>query len=82
MVLIQQDTEKKRYLVRYNNSQWTRAEQNYNTTKREYRRVLKALKKIRSYLYKVRFLLETDTAILVVQLNSATADLPEALVTR
>jgi hypothetical protein len=82
MVLMQQDTEKKRHPVRYDSGQWTPAEQNYDATKRECRGVLKALKKVRSYLYGVHFLLETDAAVLVAQLNSAAADLPGALVTR
>ena len=43
---------------------------------------MKALKKVRNYLYGVHFLLETDASVLVAQLNRGGTDLPGALVTR
>jgi reverse transcriptase-like protein len=44
--------------------------------------VLRALKKFRSYLYGVRFVLETDAKTLVAQLNRSATDLPGSLVVR
>ena len=57
-------------------------ESKYDVTKREYRELLKALKKIRFWLYKMRFTIEIDVNILIVQLNHSAADLSEILMTR
>jgi hypothetical protein len=43
---------------------------------------LKALWKVRYWLYRVHFVLETDANVLVAQLNRSATDLPGALVTR
>ena len=43
---------------------------------------MKALRKFRTYLYGVRFILELDANTLVAQLNRSATDLPGALVTR
>ena len=72
----------KRHPARFESGVWNDAERNYDATKRECRAVLKALKKLRSYLYGVRFVLETDANVLVAQLNMSGTDLPGALITR
>ena len=72
----------KRHPSRYESGIWSNAERNYDATKRECRGVLKALKKVRYWLYGVRFILETDANALVAQLNRSGTDLPGALVTR
>lgn len=54
----------------------------YDLTKQECCGVLKALKKVRYWLYRVRFVLETDANVLVAHLNWSDIDLPGALVTR
>lgn len=72
----------KRLPVRYESGIWTTAEAKYDATKRECRAVLFALKRLRCYLYGIRFLLETDAMVLVQQLNGAMYDLPGALLTR
>jgi hypothetical protein len=72
----------KRHPVRYESGIWSDAEKKYDATKRECRGVLKALKKVRFYLYGVKFILETDARVLVDQLNRSGTDLPGALVTR
>ena len=59
----------KRHLSRYESRIWSTAERIYDATKRECRGVLKALKKVRYWLYGVRFILETDANVLVTQLN-------------
>ena len=82
MVLMQMDEEGKRHPIRYDSGVWSDAEKNYDATKRECRGVLKVLKKVREYLYGVHFILETDAAVLVAQLNQHATDLPGALVTR
>jgi RNase H-like domain found in reverse transcriptase/Integrase zinc binding domain len=81
-VLQQLDTDKKRHPVRFESGLWTTAERNYDATKRECRGALKAIKKMRSHLIGVHFVLETDAAVLVAQLNKAATDLPGALLTR
>ena len=72
----------KRHPSRYESGIWSNAERNYDATKRECRGVLKALKKVRYWLYGVKFILETDANVLVAQLNRSGTDLPGALVTR
>jgi len=42
----------------------------------------KALRKVRYWLYRVKFTLETDASVLVAQLNQSATNLPRALVTR
>ena len=54
----------------------------YNVIKRECRELLKTLKKVRFWLYKVRFTIEIDVNILIAQLNRSAADFSEVLVTR
>ena len=81
-VLMQVDSDNRRHPSRYESGLWNPAEQQYDATKRECRGVLKALKKVRNYLYGIHFTLETDAKVLANQLNLAAADLPGALVTR
>jgi len=56
---------KKRHPVRYESGLWNPQERQYDAGKREYRGVLRALKKMRSYLYSVYFTLEIDANTLV-----------------
>ena len=81
-VMGQFDENKKRKVSRYESGIWNKAERNYDATKRECRGVLKCLQRLRYWLYGVHFILETDTKVLVAQLNRAATDLPGALVTR
>lgn len=67
-MLIQLVKEKK-YRSRYKSEIWSIIEEKYNATKRKCRGVLEALKKVRYWLYRVRFILEIDASILVAQLN-------------
>lgn len=80
--VLEQMYGKKRKPSRYESGIWSDAEQKYDTTKRKYRGVLKAVRKFRYWLYDVRFILETDARVLVAQLNQSGTDLPGALVTR
>ena len=72
----------KRHPSRYESGIWSSAEKKYDATKRECRGVLKALKKVRYWLYGVRFILETDASVLVAQLKQLGTDLLGALVTQ
>ena len=56
----------KRHPARYESGTWSPQEKVYDATKRECRGVLKALKKVRHWLYGVHFILETDANVLVV----------------
>ena len=80
--VLMQEKNGKRHPSRYKSGIWSDAEKSYDAAKRECRGVLKALKKVRNYLYGVRFLLETDASVLVSQLNRGGTDLPGALITR
>lgn len=73
---------KKKHPVRYESGIWSDQERKYDATKRECRGILKALKKVRFWLYGVHFILETDANVLVAQLNMSGTDLPGALITR
>lgn len=81
-VLMQEVAKSRRHPSRYESGLWNKVEQNYDATKLECRGVLKALKKVRFWLYGVHFILETDANVLVAQLNRSGTDLPGALVTR
>ncbi len=59
----------KRYPSKYKSGIWSSAEKKYDANKRECRGVLKPLKKVRYWLYGIRFVLETDAKVLVAQLN-------------
>ena len=80
--VLMQLVKEKRHPSRYESKIWSTAEKKYNAAKRECRGVLKALKKVKYWLYGVRFILETDARVLVAQLNRSRTDLPRALVTR
>jgi len=54
----------------------------YDAMKCECHAVLKALQKVRYWLYGVHFILEMDANVLVTQLNQSATDLPGSLVTR
>ena len=66
----------------YKSDLWMMFESKYDVMKRECRELLKALKKVRFWLYKVRFTIEIDVNILIAQLNRSAADLSEILMTR
>jgi hypothetical protein len=78
----QLDKKGRRRVSRYDSGLWNKAERGYDVTKRECRGVLKAFRKLRYWLYRVHFTLETNVNVLVAQLNRAATDLPSALVTR
>ena len=81
-VIKQIDTEGYRYSIRFKSGVQSKAKRNYNTYKREYKGVIYLLKKFRYYLYRVHFILETDTKTLVTQLNRSILDLLISLITR
>ena len=58
------------------------SESKYDATKRECRELLKTLKKVRFWLYEVRFIIEIDVNILIAQFNRFAVDLFEILMTR
>ena len=81
-VIEQVDTEGHRYPARFKSGVQSKAKRNYNTYKREYKGVIYLLKKFRYYLYRVHFILETNTKTLVTQLNRSILDLLISLITR
>lgn len=81
--MLQQIGEKmKRHLIRFKSGLWNAAERNYDAGRRECRAALMGMKKMRSYLVGIHFVLETDAAVLVAQLNRAASDLLGSLMTR
>lgn len=67
---------------RYESGAWKGAELRYDATKQECLAVMKALRRLRNYLYGVRFLLETDAKVLISQLNDSFSSLPGAALSR
>jgi len=57
---MQLDEEGKRHLVRYESGVWSTLERNWDLGKHECKALLLTLKKLRLYLYGVRFTVETD----------------------
>lgn len=76
------DNPKHRHPARYESGIWNQRERAYDAGKRECRGVLKALKKVKSYVYGVPFILEIDPKTLVAQLNKSAADLPGSVMSR
>ena len=70
----------KRHLSRYENKLWIKSKSRYDATKRKCRELLKTLKKIRFWLYKMRFIIEIDANILIAQLNRSVADFLKVLI--
>ena len=82
-VLMQLERDsKRRHPARYESGLWSKAESQYDAGKRECRALLKALKKFKTWLYGVTFVVETDAMTLAAQLNRSATDLPGALVTQ
>jgi len=73
---------KKRHSARFESGVWNEAEKKYDGGKLECRGLLKALKKLRVYLYGVQFVVEIDARTLVHQLNLPASDLPGSVVNR
>ena len=71
----------KNHSARYESDLWIMFESKYNVTKRECRELLKTLKKVRFWLYEMRFIIEINVNILIVQLNRSAADFSEILMT-
>ncbi len=68
--------------AQYKSRVQSKAEKKYDTTKREYHEVLKIFKKLKVWITRVYFMLETDVNVLVAQLNRAATNYPRALITR
>lgn len=79
---MQLDSKGKCHPSRYESGLWKNAEKKSDATRRACRAVLKALRKVRYWLYRVHFVLETDANVLVVQLNRSATDLLGYLVGR
>ena len=72
----------KQHFFWYENELWTDSKSRYDAIKRKCRDLLKALKKVRFWLYEMRFIIEIDANILMTQLNRFAADLSEVLIIR
>ena len=68
--------------ARFEGGVWSEAERKYDAVKLECRGLLKALKKLRFWLYGRFFTVETDARTLVWLLNQSPNDLPNAMMTR
>lgn len=80
--VLMQETDSQRKPARFESGIWSVSEVKYDATKRECRGVLKAMKRLRNYLYGIHFLLEVDAQVLVHQINGSATDVPGALVIR
>lgn len=57
--------KRKKNPSRYKSGIWSNIEKNYNINKPECREVLKVIKKVWYWLYRVKFILETNANILI-----------------
>ena len=81
-VMMQVGQDGKRHSCHFESGLWAPPEKNYDAGKKECKGLLKALKKMRFWLYGVHFRVEIDARTLVHQLNLPANDLPGALVMR
>jgi hypothetical protein len=81
-VIMQLDLNGHRHPIRFESGVWSTTERNWDSSKHECKALLLALKKFRSYIYGVRFEVETDAKTLIAQLQRSATDLPGALITR
>ena len=68
------------HVCRYDSETWSSVKSSYNAEKQECQELLKALKKVRAYLYEVSFVIELNTQTLVTQLNRSAADVLNVLI--
>ena len=80
--VLMQKYKNKKHLNRYESDLWTNVERKYDSKKRKCRKLLKALKKIRFWLYEVHFVVKINVNIFVTQLNQSIVDLSKVFVTR
>ena len=80
--ILWQIKEGKRHPIRYESGLWTDREKKYDAGKRECRALLRALKKLKVWLYGVKFVVEIDVKTLLYQLNLPIVDLPVAIVVK
>ena len=72
----------KRHFFWYKSELWIDSKSHYDVIKQKCHDLLKALKKIRFWLYKMRFIIEIDANILMTQFNRSAANLLKALIIR
>ena len=70
------------HVSRYDSELWLDVKFSYNAEKKECQELLKALKKIQTYLYEVFFVIELNIQTLVTQLNRNAADVLRTLINR
>ena len=80
--ILQQEKDGARHPIRYESGVWTALEKKYDAGKREWRALLRALKKLKVWIYGVRFVVEINAKTLLYQLNLPIVDLTGAMVTR
>ena len=80
--LKQEQVNGRRKRARYESGVWRDAERKYDTVKLKCRGLLKALKKLRFWLYGRHFYVETNAQTLVWLLNQTSNDLLNAMITR
>lgn len=80
--LCQVGQDGRRHPVRFESGFWSLPERKYDAGKLECKALLHGLRRFRTWLYGVRFTVETDANTLVAQLNRTATDMPGALMTR
>ena len=80
--ILQQMIDGQRHPVRYESGVWSEPEKMYDAGKRECLALLRARKKLKVWLYRVKFTMEIDAKTLLHQLNLPIVDLPGAMVSR
>ena len=80
--ILMQVLNEKHHSFRYESDIWLKQKSRYNVKKRECRDLLKILKKVRYYLYEVKFTVKINANTLVAQLNRTVNNLSKILVTQ
>ena len=70
----------KRHFFQYENELWIESKFRYDAIKQKYRDFLKTLKKVRFWLYEVRFIIEINANISMTQFNRFTANHSKVLI--
>ena len=80
--ILMQIKNDKKHSIRYENDIWSFVKRAYDVIKRKCQDIFKTLKKIRFWLYKVHFILETNAKMFVAQFNRFEIDLSDVFIMR
>lgn len=71
---------KNRHSIKYENELWNEQEIRYDAEKRECQNLMKTLKKVRFWLYEIKFIIEINANTLIIQLSRSALNLSNAFI--